>query len=86
MALIVHIFLALGSIVYTAYTYFTPTLSRLRLSYASAALTLLSGFYLVLSTHSPILKSCVTGLTYLGIEMFGIVAVHRKLAHEYIKR
>lgn len=67
MILILHILIALASIVCSGYAFFSPSKSKLQVSYALTALTLISGTYLVISTHSPLLSSCVSGLVYLAI-------------------
>lgn len=81
MALLLHIIVALASIVWTGYVFFVPSRSRLNMSYALVALTLATGSYLVWSTHAPLLQACVTGLLYLAIVLSGILAVHYRLAH-----
>ncbi len=81
MILLLHIIIALASIAYTTYTYITPSTNRLRIAYSLVAATLISGTYLVVSTHSPLLSSCVTGLVYLMFISVGIIAASRKLKH-----
>jgi hypothetical protein len=79
MIVLLHILIALGSIIYSGYVFFSPSKTKIRASYCLVAATLISGTYLVISTHSPILSSCVTGLIYLAIVMFGILAADNKL-------
>lgn len=83
MALLLHIIIALSSIVWTGYLFFKPSAAGLKGSYTLVTLTLLSGSYLVWSTSSPILQSCITGLLYLAIVLSGIFAVHHRLAREH---
>jgi hypothetical protein len=59
-----------------------PTKRKLQISYSLVGLTLVSGTALVVTTHSPLLSSCMTGLVYLGIVLSGIFATQRKLATE----
>lgn len=82
MILILHIFVALTSIISSTVAYLSPTKTKLRTTYGLIALTLASGTYLVWSTHSPLVTSCITGLLYLGVVLSGVVAASRKLAHE----
>jgi len=79
MVLILHIIIALTSIAYTTLTYFTPSKNKLRASWALAALTIASGTWLVISTHSALLQSCMTGLAYLAVVSVGIIAAQHKL-------
>jgi hypothetical protein len=80
--LLLHLGIALSSIVSTGYVFFSPTLTKLRASYFLVLLTIASGTYLVISTHSPMLQSCITGLVYLGLMVCAIVFAHHRLAGE----
>lgn len=79
MVLITHIAVALISLAWTGYTFIAPSSAKLRGSYVLVAGTLVSGTFLVISSGSPLLKSCVTGLVYLGIVFAGIIATQYKL-------
>lgn len=79
MILILHIIIALTSIAYTTFTYFTPSKNRLRTSWSLVVLTITSGTWLVISTHSALVQSCTTGLVYLAVISTGIIAAQRKL-------
>ncbi len=80
MIILIHILIALSSIVYTSYLFFFPSKSKLRISYALVALTLITGTYLVALNPSHFVSACRTGLLYLGVIFFGIFSVQRKLA------
>jgi hypothetical protein len=80
MILLFHITFATTSMVVTGLAYVRPSHQKLRTSYGLVAATLVSGTYLVISTHGPLLESCITGLVYLGIVFGGIIATQRKLA------
>lgn len=80
MIILLHVLIALGSIAHSAYVFFKPSKQQVQLSYGLVAATLISGTYLVVSMHSPILSSCITGLVYLAVALSGILAAHRKLA------
>jgi len=82
MILITHILIALSSLIYSGFTYMSPTKTKLYASMSLVALTLGSGTYLVVSTHSPLVSSCITGLVYLGIVSIGIYFAATKLAAE----
>lgn len=82
MVLVLHIIIALFSMVYASRVYMRPSLPGLRLSYGLVAATVASGLYLVASTRTAILRTCVTGLLYVGIMSVGIILAQRKLARE----
>lgn len=79
MILALHIVIALLSIIWTGYVFLSPSRKKLQGSYGLVAATLVSGTYLVVSLNSPLLKSCLTGLAYLGIVFAGIIATQYKL-------
>lgn len=81
MILLFHVIIALSSLLYTTYAFLSPSKPKLYTSYSLVALTLASGTYLVLSTHTRLLPSCMTGLIYLGAVSSGLVLVSRKLDH-----
>lgn len=78
--LLLHISIALSSMVFTTVLYISPSNIKLRTSYSLVALTLVTGTYLVVSTGTPLLKACITGLGYLAIVALGIALARRKLA------
>ncbi|HSH17748.1 MAG TPA: hypothetical protein VK978_00025 [Candidatus Saccharimonadales bacterium] len=80
MALFMHVLVALSSLVYAGYTFYGPSKKKLRASYVLVVLTLISGTYLVVSTHSPLLTACTTGLIYLTVVLSGLAAAQRKLS------
>lgn len=81
MTIVLHVLIALSSIAYAGYTFFAPSKNKLRVSYGMVALTLITGTYLVVSTGSPLLSACTTGLLYLAVVLSGLAAAHRKLSH-----
>ena len=80
MIVLVHVLIAVSSIITTSVLAIFPSRRKLYTSYSLIAATLASGTYLVISTHQPILKSCITGLVYLGIVMFGLAVSHYRMA------
>ena len=79
MILILHIAIALASIFYTAYVFFSPSKSKLIAVYSLVALTFISGFYLILIKPAHLAQVCQTGLIYLAAELVGIFATKNKL-------
>lgn len=80
--LILHIFVALGSLAYTTYAFFRPLSARFAVSYWLVAATLASGTYLVATQPLHILQTCTTGLIYLAAIAAGLVAARYRLAAE----
>lgn len=83
--LIIHIVIALTSIVSSTYAFIAPTRTKINVTYGLTSLTVASGTYLVASTHSPLLASCITGLLYIGVVLSGIFAAQRKLVRQEIR-
>ncbi len=67
MMVILHVAIALSSIVYATYLLFSPSDVKFYVSYGLVGLTLITGTYLVIVSGAPILSSCTTGLIYLAI-------------------
>jgi multisubunit Na+/H+ antiporter MnhE subunit len=79
MMLLAHIVIALASVAYTTYLFFSPSLSKMRFAEGLVLLTLASGTYVAISTHSNMLQACVSGLVYIAIVSVGLVAARQKL-------
>ncbi len=79
MALIIHLVCAFASILITSMAVLKPTKQKLNLSSGSVAATLATGTYLVVTTHSNLLSSCMTGLFYLAFTGAGIAAARYRL-------
>jgi hypothetical protein len=80
MALLLHVTIALSSVLLTTYIFITPSKTTLRWSYSLVVMTLASGTYLVVSTGTHILQACLMGLLYCGISLLGLASAHRRLA------
>lgn len=80
MLLLTHIIIALASLVSTTYLAFSPSRGKFYASYVLIGLTLATGTYLVVSLHAPMLKTCLTGLIYLGVAVAGVVVGYRRWA------
>ena len=85
MAVLLHVSIALTSILFTIISYFSPSKAKLWISYSLVGLTLVSGTYLVVSTHANLVSACITGVIYLAIVSFALILAHRKLATENTK-
>lgn len=80
MLIISHVVIALLSMLVTGLLYLRPSSSKLISSYVLVASTLVSGTYLVISTHSPMVSSCITGVIYLTAVSLVIALSRHKLA------
>lgn len=80
MMILLHVLIALTSIITAGYTLFNPSVLKLRLNYCLIASTLASGTYLVISTHSSMVQACTSGLVYLAIVSSGLIPAKIKLA------
>jgi hypothetical protein len=72
MVLILHISIALFSILFATYTLVLPTKSRVSFAYGTVFATLATGTYLVVSTGSALLSACITGIIYTTIVSLAI--------------
>ncbi|HWZ65435.1 MAG TPA: heme o synthase [Patescibacteria group bacterium] len=82
MILVLHIAVALSSVIYTGYTYFKPSKTKLLVSYGLIAGMLATGTALVITKPSHLMSACVDGLAYLAIVLTGIALARQKLAQE----
>jgi hypothetical protein len=82
MLILFHIVIALLSLLFSGFVFFSPSQVRLKIAYGLVFATLASGTYLVVNTHANMLHACTMGLIYLAIVSFGIANAHHKLALE----
>lgn len=80
MILLLHITIALSSLVVTATAFMTPKVSLLRASYVLVAMTIATGSYVTFMNPSHMVQACVSGLLYTVVVLGGVSAVRRKLA------
>ena len=85
MIIILHIIIAVSSLVAAGLAYFYPSRKKMSLSYSLIALTFGSGFILIFTRPAHMMQICMEGLVYLAVVSFGLVAAHRKLAAQQIK-
>lgn len=81
MILGLHIAIAIASVIYTGYIYFSPSQAKLRGSYVLTALTIASGTWLVAANPAHMVQACLTGLLYLGVMFLGIGLARHKLTN-----
>lgn len=79
MIILIHVIIALTSIVIASFSFFQPTIKRLIVSYGSILGTIGTGSYLLLAYPSHILQSCLIGLAYLTIVSIATITAHVRL-------
>jgi hypothetical protein len=84
MIVLIHVLIALASMAYSTYVFFSPSQTKLRLSYGLVGATVASGTYLIVTNPAHMVQSCTTGLIYLGVVSVAIISARHKLAHETI--
>lgn len=82
MIIIVHVTIALLGMLQATIGLISPSRAKLRATYALTAATLASGTYLVWHLHSPILQSCLSGLTYLSLIIAATVVARWRLVRQ----
>lgn len=80
MILLLHIAIALSSIVLSTYVYFRPSRTALYSSYGLVGVTFISGFYMVMASPAHLMQACVSGLIYLGVVSLALLAARQKVA------
>ncbi|HZP55215.1 MAG TPA: hypothetical protein VFB03_00375 [Candidatus Saccharimonadales bacterium] len=85
MIALIHVSIALLSLVVTGFAYISPAKNKIYASYSLIAATLISGTVLAIVSHSHLLSVCTSGLLYLGIVGCGVFAAHRKMVAEASK-
>lgn len=63
----IHVIVALLSLGAATANQFRPAKSLLRISYGLAVGTLASGALLILLSHASVIRTCVTGVVFLGV-------------------
>lgn len=82
MIIILHIIIALASIIYSGYVMFSPAKYKIKISYVLIAATFVSGSYLIFTMPANMVTACLEGLAYLGVVSIATVFAHKKLAAE----
>lgn len=85
MVILVHVIIALASIVATTAVFIRPSEAKLEVSYGLIAGTFISGTYLVLSKQAALLPTCETGLFYLAAMLAAVFVARRRLAAQRLR-
>lgn len=85
MLLLTHISIAFASIALASMTFIKPSHPKLKASYALAALTFMSGTYLVVLHPSHLPTACLSGVAYLLIICAILFTAKNRLAGELVR-
>lgn len=80
MIIAIHVLIALLSIGCATLGYIRPSNNTLRASYTFITLTFASGFFLVVSEPTHILRTCLSGIAYLSVVTAVVLLTRRKMA------
>ncbi|MEK7059836.1 MAG: hypothetical protein AAB971_03705 [Patescibacteria group bacterium] len=81
MLVLLHIMIAVGSVLYATLLLLKPSVKSFGLAYGLVGLTLLSGSYLVWLEPAYMVSACASGLLYLGIVSVLIAAARHRRAN-----
>lgn len=79
MIILAHVLIAIISIIVATVVFVKPSITKLGLSYFFMISTVASGTFLLLSSPSNILKTCLVGLCYITVVSVVTIATHMKL-------
>lgn len=80
MAVLIHVTIALSSLLFSTYALFSPSENKMKVNYALIAATVASGTYLIYTMPSHMISACFSGLTYLAVALVLTFATRRRLA------
>jgi hypothetical protein len=80
--LLLHITIAILSLIWATITVFKPSVTKLRASYGMTAGVVVTGILLVVANHAVMLQACSSGLTYLVVSFSLAVVARRKLVRQ----
>jgi multisubunit Na+/H+ antiporter MnhB subunit len=82
MYIAIHVIIAVSTLVYTTYLYYYPSPKKFNPAYWLLGFTLASGTLLIFISGANILRTCLTGLLYIGVVSAVIIAAKHKLASQ----
>jgi hypothetical protein len=89
MLLLIHIVIALLSILLATLTYFIPSTRRIAVSYGFIVATVASGTALLIINPANLLHTCLSGLFYITVVSLVTIGTHyriRRLARETVEK
>ncbi|MEO8863222.1 MAG: hypothetical protein ABI354_02780 [Candidatus Saccharimonadales bacterium] len=84
MLLITHIVIAVSSIIFATYLTLRPTKHKFYVSYGLITATLSTGTALVITSNSPLMHACISGVVYVSIVSALTIRAQRALAYQKI--
>lgn len=82
MVVLLHVIIALASVITASLLFFRPSVKAMKVSYALILGTVASGSYLVVTSPSHIIEVCTVGLVYTAIVFAATAATRVKLARQ----
>ena len=79
MIILIHVIIAIASILIASLAFFQPTMKKLIASYGLIIATVASGTFLLVSMPGSILRSCLMGVSYLVVVTVATAATHVRL-------
>lgn len=79
MVILLHVLVALISVIQTTFLLFAPSKTKLYITYALFGSTLVSGTYLLITMPAHMVQTCIEGIVYMGFVIWSIVAASKKL-------
>jgi hypothetical protein len=76
---LIHVIIAVTSMALSSVTFFMPSMKKLFISYGLIIGTVASGTFLLVTTPSNILRSCLMGLFYITVVTIVTIATHSKI-------
>jgi hypothetical protein len=80
--IVIHIAAALLSVIVSTLTLALPSRIKLNTSYGLAGVTLVTGFYLILTTPSHMLQACLIGVAYVAVVLPMILVARRRFMYK----
>lgn len=79
MILMLHIAIAISSVIFALYTLASPSSQKMKASFALVGVTIATGTYMVWIEPAHMMQACVSGLTYITVVLVALAASQRKL-------
>lgn len=80
MVILIHVIIALTSVIESTVLLLSPTQKKLNLTYILFAGTIGSGTYVLFTIPSHMLQTCIDGLLYMGFVVSAVVIAKIRLA------
>lgn len=80
MVVLLHVVIALASLLAVTYSLFRPSTKSIVINYLSIAATVISGLALVMIEPARMLHACLAGLAYLALTITVSVMVQIRVA------